>query len=143
MVRKSEINIDNEILKILKNNSRTSYTEIGKMLNLSEGTIRKRVKKMIENGIIRKFTLIIDYRKIGKVESLTGINVSPESLLSVIEEIKKIDEIDRIYLTSGDHTIIVNIIANSFEELDRIHKKIKNIRGVINVYPAPILEIIK
>jgi len=143
MVRKSETDIDNEILGILKNNSRASYTEIGKMLNLSEGAIRKRVRKMIEEGIIRKFTIIIDYKKFGKVESLTGINVSPESLLRVIEEIKKIDKIDRIYITSGDHNLIVDIVASSFEELDEIHKKIESIEGVINVYPAPILEIIK
>jgi len=143
MVRKSEININNEILRILKNNSRASYTEIGKMLNLSEGTIRKRVRKMIEEGVIKKFTIIIDYKKLGKVESLTGINVSPESLLKVIEEIKKIDKIDKIYLTSGDHTLIVDIIADSFEELDKIHRKIENIEGVMKVYPALILEIIK
>ncbi|RDD52257.1 winged helix-turn-helix transcriptional regulator [Nanoarchaeota archaeon NZ13-N] len=143
MVRKSEIDINNEILEILKNNSRSSYTEIGKMLNLSEGAIRKRVRKMIEEGVIKKFTVIIDYKKVGKVESLTGINVSPESLLKVIEEIKKIDKIDKIYITSGDHTLIVDIVANSFEELDEIHKKIESIDGVINVYPAPILEIIR
>jgi len=143
MVRKSEIDINNEILEILKNNSRASYTEIGKILGLSEGAIRKRVRKMIEEGIIKKFTVIIDYKKIGKVESLTGINVFPESLLKVIEEIKKIDKIDKIYLTSGDHTLIVNIVADSFKELDEIHKKIESIEGVVKVYPAPILEIIK
>jgi len=143
MVRKSETDINNEILEMLKNNSRASYTEIGKILGLSEGAIRKRVRKMIEEGIIRKFTVIIDYKKIGKVESLTGINVSPESLLKVIGEIKKIDKLDKIYLTSGDHTLIVDIVADSFEELDGIHRKIESIEGVIKVYPAPILEIIK
>jgi len=143
MVRKTEEDIDNEILKILKNNSRTSYTEIGKMLNLSEGAIRKRIKKLVGEGIIKKFTVIIYYKKIGKVESLTGINVSPEKLLKVIEEVKKIDKIDRIYITSGDHNLIVDIVADSFEELDEIHRKIESIEGVINVYPAPILEIIK
>ncbi|RIB35428.1 MAG: hypothetical protein BXU00_01525 [Candidatus Nanoclepta minutus] len=144
MVRKPEIdNIDERILNLLRDNSRSSYTEIGKMLNLSEGAIRKRVRKMIEEGVIKKFTVVIDYKKVGKVESLTGINVSPEGLLKVIEEIKKIDKIDKIYITSGDHTLIVDIVANSFEELDEIHKKIESIDGVINVYPAPILEIIR
>jgi len=144
MVRKSEINEkDEKILNILRDNSRLSYTEIGKILKLSEGAIRKRVRKMIEEGIIKKFTVIIDYKKIGKVESLTGINVSPESLLKVIGEIKKIDKINGIHLTSGDHTLIVDIVADSFEELDEIHKKIESIEGVMKVYPAPILEIIK
>ena len=143
MVRKTEKNIDEIILNILKDDSRLSYTEIGKMLNLSEGAVRKRIKKLIEKGIIKRFTIIIDYKKIGKVESLTGINVAPENFLKVLEEIKKIDKIDRIYLTSGDHNLIVDIVADSFEELNEIHKRIESIEGVIKVYPAPILEILK
>jgi len=143
MVRKTEKNIDEIILNILKDNGRLSYTEIGKMLNLSEGAVRKRIKRLVEKGVIKRFTVIIDYKKIGKVESLTGINVAPENFLKVLEEIKKIDKIDRIYLTSGDHNLIVDIVADSFEELNEIHKRIESIEGVIKVYPAPILEILK
>lgn len=144
MVRKSEIDeYDEKILNILLENSRMSFTEIGKILNLSEGSIRKRIKKLINLNIIKKFTVIIDYKKIGKIESFTGINVSPESMLKVIEELKKIENIKRIYLTSGDHNLIVDIVVDSFNELEKIHKKIEEIKGVLNIYPSTIVEIIK
>ena len=49
--------IDLKILEILKVNSRTKYVEMAKMVNLTEGAVRRRVKIMHEEGVIRKFTI--------------------------------------------------------------------------------------
>ncbi|EQD73027.1 AsnC family transcriptional regulator, partial [mine drainage metagenome] len=49
---------DHQIIKLLEENSRLSNTEIARMLNVSEGTIRKRIKRLLDTGIIEKFSLI-------------------------------------------------------------------------------------
>lgn len=48
---------DQKILDALKNNSRTKYTNIAKNLNISEGMVRQRVKSLIKNEVITKFTI--------------------------------------------------------------------------------------
>jgi len=52
--------IDKKILKILQEDSRTPFSRIAKMLNLSESTIHLRIKRLREEGIIRGFLVDID-----------------------------------------------------------------------------------
>jgi len=49
--------IDQQVIKILKENARTTYVEIGRLLKLSEGTVRNRVQALIDSGVITKFTI--------------------------------------------------------------------------------------
>ena len=64
--------MDEEIIKILKRDSRESYVNIAEMLKTSEGTIRSRVKKLYESGIITQFTI----KTVGKnVKALVEIKI--------------------------------------------------------------------
>ena len=49
--------IDEKILKILRNNARLAFVDIAAQLEISEGTIRSRVKKLVEDDVIKKFTI--------------------------------------------------------------------------------------
>ena len=50
---------DKEIIKILKNDGRASYSDIGEKVSLSEGAVRKRIKTLVNSGVIRRFTVKI------------------------------------------------------------------------------------
>ncbi|NDB28606.1 winged helix-turn-helix transcriptional regulator, partial [archaeon] len=50
-------NVDNGILNLLEENSRLKNTEIAEKLGYSEGAIRKRINKLVENNIIEKFSI--------------------------------------------------------------------------------------
>ncbi|MCK4969923.1 MAG: winged helix-turn-helix transcriptional regulator, partial [Thermoplasmata archaeon] len=58
--------LDINILKLLRDDARLSFRNIGKELNMSTGTISQRVKRLVNDGVIRKFTCIIDPAKVGK-----------------------------------------------------------------------------
>lgn len=58
--------IDRKILQILTENGRASYVDIGKELNLSRVAVRERVHQLMNNGVIEKFTVVINSEKIGK-----------------------------------------------------------------------------
>ena len=49
--------IDEKIIGYLKENSRESFVDVGKKLNLSESAVRRRVKNLVDGGTIKKFTL--------------------------------------------------------------------------------------
>jgi DNA-binding Lrp family transcriptional regulator len=51
--------IDREIIRILKDDGRATYSEMGKRIGLSEGAVRKRIKALIDSGVIRRFTIKI------------------------------------------------------------------------------------
>ncbi|MEM3632333.1 MAG: AsnC family transcriptional regulator, partial [Conexivisphaerales archaeon] len=55
--------IDLKLLELLKDDGRASYIDLGKKLNLSEAAVRRRVRKMVEDGTIKRFTLEIKERE--------------------------------------------------------------------------------
>ncbi len=134
-----------DILEILEKNSRMKNVEIARMLNVSEAYVRRIIKKLVEDGIIKKFTIDIDPKKIGyEIVSLVGIDTEPDSILNIIEALKKMPEVKKIYLSTGDHMILAEIWARSNEEFSRIiFEKIGKIKGIKKICPSIILNRIK
>lgn len=135
-----DLKIINELLK----NARIKYNELARKLGLSDVAVMKRIKSLEKNGAIMGYTAIINPALIGyNMVSYTGINVKPENMIGVINELKKRDCIKYVAVTSGDHDIMVVVWARDYDELVSIHEEIKRIEGVINVYPSIITKIVK
>ncbi len=132
------------IINMLKENSRIPYTDIARKLGISDVAVLKRIRKLEQLGIIKKYTIIVDPKKLGyNAVSITGIDSEPEHLFNVLEELKNKDYVNFLALTSGDHSIIAIIWARDSRELARIHDEISKIHGVKRVCPALILDILK
>ena len=97
----------------------------------------------MEKSIIFKYTIFINSKGSDFFVSFTGIDVEPESLMEIIEKLKDFNEIKSIFLTSGDHNLLVEIISESLEKLKEVHKKISEIEGVKRVCPSMVIDILK
>jgi Lrp/AsnC family transcriptional regulator for asnA, asnC and gidA len=137
--------IDIEILQMLEEDGRKSFTEIAEELNLSESTVRKRVLAMQKEGIIKKFTVKVDPRRLGiNTVSIVGLEVDPTKLLEVAQKLCEFSEIKCVATSTGDHMIMTEIWTRDGRELTKfISEKIGTIEGVKRVCPAIILEKLK
>ncbi|ACL10757.1 Lrp/AsnC family transcriptional regulator [Desulfurococcus amylolyticus] len=136
--------IDTFIIRELMENARKPFREIAMKLKLSDVAVIKRVRKLEERGVIRKYALIVNPAVLGYNKiSFTGINVKPDKLFEVASKLREKEYVKYIALTSGDHELLAVIWARDSEELKKIHDEIKNIEGVINIYPAILTDIIK
>ncbi|MEM1619450.1 MAG: Lrp/AsnC family transcriptional regulator [Fervidicoccaceae archaeon] len=145
MARRAKVDeIDAKIIETLLRDSRTPFSRIARDLGLSDVAVLKRVRKLERLGVIEGYTVRVDPRKLGyEVVSITGIDVEPERLVGVLEELKSIDCVKYLAMTSGDHAIIAIIWARDFEELSSITKKISELPGVKRVCPAVVTGIYK
>ncbi|MDI3475167.1 MAG: Lrp/AsnC family transcriptional regulator, regulator for asnA, asnC and gidA [Thermococcaceae archaeon] len=136
---------DKIILDMLTKDARTPFTEIAKVLGISETAVRKRVKALEEAGVIKQYTVVVDPAKLGyNLVSLTGVDTLPEKIFEVAYKLKEFDFVRSLYLSSGDHMIMAEIWARDGEDLsDIISNKIGKIEGVTKVCPAIILEKLK
>jgi Lrp/AsnC family transcriptional regulator for asnA, asnC and gidA len=136
---------DKVIIDMLTKDARTPFTEIAKVLGISETAVRKRVKALEEAGVIKQYTVLIDPSRLGyNLVSLTGVDTLPEKIFEVAEKLKEFEFVRNLYLTSGDHMIMTEIWAKNGEDLsDIISNKIGKIPGVTKVCPAIILERLK
>ncbi|MCD6477684.1 MAG: Lrp/AsnC family transcriptional regulator [Candidatus Aenigmarchaeota archaeon] len=140
MVRISNL----DVLKVLMKNSKTPFLEMARMLGVSETAIRKRIRKMEEEGVIRAYTVDVDPKKIGfEVNALIGLDTEPEVYLQVIEKLRSMDEIRSLYTSSGDHMIMMEIWFKNMDELSKFVDFLNSMNGVKKVCPAIIMEKIK
>ncbi|MCE4617523.1 MAG: Lrp/AsnC family transcriptional regulator [Desulfurococcales archaeon] len=135
---------DMKIIEKLEKNARVSFSEIAKELGISDVAVMKRIRKLEQDGVIRKYTIKINHKKLGyNMVSLTGFEVEPEYLFDVLKKVAAMEPVKFLALTSGDHSVMAEIWARNQEELAKIHEEIASLPGVHKVRPAIILDIIK
>ena len=140
MVRISNI----ELIKILEENAREPFVSIAKRFGVSETAIRKRVRKLEQEGIIKRYTVEVDYKELGfKIHALIGVDTLPESYLNVIEKLKSMDRVKHLYSSTGDHMLMIEAILKDSNELSEFVKQIESITGVTRTCPAILLEKLK
>lgn len=131
-------NIDEQILGILKINSRESFIKIAKKLKISEGTVRNRVKNLVENGIIRKFSIKTTTKNVKSIISIKiEVNVNTSNISSIISTWKGVET---VYEVSGENDIVVIIDVTSISKLNEIIEKIREINHVKSTRSVLILK---
>ena len=99
--------IDLQILNILEDDSKTNYREIAKKINKAVGTVHNRITNLIEQGIIKRFTIHIDTLKIGyEITAIILLQILGESIQEIEVELleKEIHESHDVpcYLFEGN-----------------------------------------
>ena len=126
-------NTDISILNILMQNAFTPYTEIGKTLFISAGTVHVRMNKMEKLGIVRNPQLQIDLTKLGMdITAFIGVYlIRSDSYDKVVKELKKIDAVISCNYTTGNYSLFLKIVSRDTQHLREIlHDKIQKIEGI-------------
>lgn len=138
--------IDKKILNILQENDKTQYQRIAKELNLGASTVHYRIKKLIHNDFILSFSAIIDPEKVGySTSAVIGLNVDPLKMHDIARQLTTYNEVQLVTTSSGDHDIIINVLAKDGKHLWRfINENIKPIEGVEKkIHVSTYLDIYK
>ncbi|RLG94417.1 transcriptional regulator [Candidatus Bathyarchaeota archaeon] len=117
--------IDVKILKILKEDSRTKYVKIAKTVGLTEGAVRRRIRNLINRGIIKKFTIETTV----EVEGIVLIKTEPTRTKEVTSKIREITT--RVFEVSGDYDIAALIQTYTIDDLNRKVDEIRRLPAVL------------
>ena len=136
--------LDWAILRILQENSKQTYTEIGRRLNLAHSTVYDRIKKMEEKGIIKKYSLIIDLEKAG-VKALTAmltILTDPKASEKVAKELAKFKEVLEVSTSlSEELCVIAEVVAEDQEKLHSfIAQSVAPLQGVLRIRTSIVVR---
>ncbi|RLG79629.1 MAG: Lrp/AsnC family transcriptional regulator [Thermoprotei archaeon] len=137
--------LDIKILKKLMNNSRYKYTQLARELGVSEATIRARIKSLIERGYIEGFTIVVDPSKLGyEVMARIGIDADVNNIQSLIDDLKELEEVFLVALSTGTHDVLVDVIVRDLDELKNfLTMKLGKVKGVKNYDVSIIMDIYK
>jgi Lrp/AsnC family transcriptional regulator for asnA, asnC and gidA len=130
-------NLDRAILKILQQDAKQTYTEIGRQLNLAHSTVYDRIKRMEGQGIIKKYALIVDPKKAG-VRFLTAILTiftDPKESEKVAERLAEHRQVLEVFTSLSEELLIIaKIVAKDQEELHSfIAQHVAPLPGVLRI----------
>jgi len=136
--------LDSEIIKLLVKDSRQSYRELAKQLDISHVSVSSRVKAMEESGVIRGYTSITDPDKMGFYPLCLRISTAQGGNLSKIgDDIAGHPEINVVMRISGDYEILALAMCESRESALVLLDKINEIKGIAKAESHVVLEAIK
>lgn len=131
--------IDEKIIEFLRNNSRESFVDIGKKLKLSESAVRRRVKNLVDNRTIKKFTV-----EVGDSNSTSAIVlISVDSAMDtskVSSKITKVEGVKTVYEITGQYDITVIISAPNINDINTCIDALRKIPGVTDSNSVIILR---
>lgn len=137
--------IDSEIISMLQEDGRRSFSDIAKAVERTEVTIRRRVKRLKDEGYIKRFTVVLDPMKIGKnIRAIIRVKTVMKHATAVSKKLRKFHEINEAYFLDGACGLIMMVTVNDLTELYQfLEKRLGGIEGLGDAETCIVLEEVK
>ena len=97
--------LDSKIIALLQEDGRASNAGIARRVGVSEGTVRRRLKRLVQEEYIRVVALLDPGRMGYAAEAMIGVQVDPDKIDQVADDLAKLDEISWVAVTTGSFDI--------------------------------------
>ena len=122
---------DMKIIAELVKDARTTLSELSEILGMSISSIHKRIKKLESEGIIEKYSAVINPDKFDSVTAF--LLISAEDTKKVFDEIRQIKDVVEVYKTLGNFSMVAKVRSKNLDMIGEITSKISAIEGVMMV----------
>ena len=114
-------NVNLKIMDILSRDSSTPFVEIAKQIGISDATVHLRVRRLIAEGVINKFTISVDNDLLGYDHlAFIGINVEPGFADEAIYELSSLEEVLEVHEMHGTFDLLLKIRAKDLEQMREV-----------------------
>ena len=137
--------MDQKILAILVDDGRLSFADIARELGISRVHARDRVQKLIADGIIEKFTVIVNPEKIGNIVSaFFDVEVDPQGIETVAEDLARQPEVRSLYIMSDMTSLHIHTLTEDNKALeDFVRRNLFSRRHIVKVNCKMLLTRVK
>jgi DNA-binding Lrp family transcriptional regulator len=130
--------LDREILDILRADARIPYTEIADRIGTSEGTVRNRVERLIEDGIIERFTVST---RTGNIKAMIEVSVDVNvDTHGVTDRMADWPEVDFVWQVSGEEDIVLVVDTADTAAVNDLITQARELDDVVSTKTRLILE---
>jgi len=123
--------VDISILEMLQENGRVSFSAIARALGIAESTVRYRVEKLRESGVITGFQAHLNPRRVGLgITAIALIKVEATEIVEASETLATFEESHHLFRTTGSYDLVSVVHARDIVHLNDLIERIKKISGV-------------
>lgn len=136
--------LDQQLISYLQADGRTPYTTLAAELGVAEATVRKRVNRLIDSGVLRIVGVTSRERLGLRTQAIVGVKVDGDSVERVITQLQPLDMVRYIGVAAGEFDLILELVAASNEELFTfLTRTLRDIPGVVASQTSLIMKVCK
>ena len=129
--------LDLEILQVLEEDSKRTYSEIGRLLGVAHSTVYDRIRKMETQGIIRKYTVVLDLDKVGVkyITAIMTVFTDPKESENVAKRLSELEQVLEVSTSLSEELLIIaKVVAEDQEKLHSfIAHSVAPLPGVLRI----------
>jgi len=135
---------DRQIIRLLQKDGRMPFLTIANELGLAEGTVRRRVGKLIEDKVLQ-IVGVTDPFKVGmQTVAIVGMKVERSKIDQITKALSAMPEVRYVALSTGNYDLIIEIVVESNDELlTFLINKLGEISGILNTGTSLVLKVAK
>lgn len=135
---------DRAIIRLLQQDGRMPFLTIANQLGLAEGTVRRRVAKLLDEGLL-KIVGIANPFKVGlQTVAVVGLKVDRSRIEPVAKELSALTEVRYVALSTGNYDLVIEVVVASNDELlTFLVNKLSEIQGINNTGTSIVLKVAK
>ena len=137
---------DRKILNVLQENfplEERPYLKIAQKLKISEREVLDRAQKLMEEGVIRRFGILINHKKLDYYSTLLGAKVSDEALPRLVKLVTSRPEVTHCYQREGDYNLWFTFLTPKKATFLKFFARVKKMVGEKNVLNLPTVRSFK
>lgn len=140
---------DKKILAVLKKHAKKTVSELSTIVRLPLTTVHNRIKKLEKEGVIKDYTVVLDYHKLGKEIAAYILLTADYKILQshgisqseLAEKLKKHESVEEVAMITGNQDILMKVRVVSVAELNRfVTEDLRNVEGIEKTYTMLVLQ---
>jgi Lrp/AsnC family transcriptional regulator for asnA, asnC and gidA len=136
--------LDRDIIRFLQYDGRMPFTEVAERVGVSEGTVRRRVHRLTESGIMQ-VVAVVEPQYLGwGAAAMVGVSVLGGQIDSVANQIAQFPEVSYLFMASGEFDLFVEVYCRNRETFVAfLNEKLQQVPGVRQTRTFMILKMYK
>ena len=132
-----------QIIYLMQDDARMSFVRMAEIIGVTEGTVRRKVNKLIEDGIIKPTLTVNPYAIEYNAPALIGVRAEQRKSVKLAEKISKMQEVTFVALTTGPYEIMIQIATQTNKDLTDFLLRLSDFEGIKGTNTFLILRIYK
>jgi Lrp/AsnC family leucine-responsive transcriptional regulator len=136
---------DIEIIKMLEQNGRISHEDIAQILHMSRPAIHKRIEKLENEGVIKGYRALIDWRMVSPcIRCLIFLKINGRQFDTIASNLKKLDipgiVVEECLRMTGEWCVMVKARISAPEDTTRLLDRLWQLEGVMQSSTAFVIS---
>ncbi len=123
--------VDREIVAQLQYDGRMPFTTIADLIGVSEATVRNRVARMRQEGILQVVGVVDPHLLDLRATAVIGVVIRPPHLNTAARKIAEFEEVSYLVMTSGAFDLLVEVLCRDTEQMAQfLSEQLLQVEGV-------------